>query len=178
MLTMEVIGAILSFFGISLPIVKVSGSLIIAFMGRSALTDASSESLHVCGGVRGQYDDTVATRRHGKDLLSAHLPRHLWTGDTRFAIDPYGIPRKPEPHGEHPRHTGIFLAVVVSNVIVYVCSALRLTSIVSESTATGIPGSSALSCSASAFSRLEWLLHTLEGDLPKAHNGITKEDSQ
>lgn len=133
--------AVLKFFGISLPIVEVSGGIVIAAIAWTMLnqSDPSSESDKVQAAVQAQ-----ASEVEGKLLqksfypltfpitagpgcivvmltLSAHLPQHP-LADSAFA------------------HAGIFLAVLLLSATVYFCYAYapRLTRAISPSTAHGI----------------------------------------
>ena len=138
----ELIGAaILNFFGISLPIVQLSGGIVIAAMGWSVLNerDASANS-------RNKLEETeVRSETRKEDLdqkafypftfpvtsgpgtlvailtLTAHISNRVISKDILA-------------------HVGVFLAVVVLSVFVYFCYAYapKISTVIPQSTAHGI----------------------------------------
>ena len=138
----ELLGsAILSFFGISLPIVQVSGGIVIAAIGWGVLNekDASAET----------RDKREQAAMCSEDNIRALEQR---------AFYPFTFPVTSGPgtlvvlltlsarfsEGMTTRnllgHAGLFLAVLVLSGLVYVCYAYapRITKVISESTAHGI----------------------------------------
>ena len=138
----ELLGAtILNFFGISLPIVQLSGGLVIAAMGWSVLNerDASVSS-------KNKQEETEGCT----DALTEHLERQ--------AFYPFTFPVTSGPgtivvlltvtaHSSNLvlsknilAHAGVFLAVVVLSVLVYFCYAYapKITKVIPPSTAHGI----------------------------------------
>ena len=138
----ELLGAaILNFFGISLPIVQLSGGIVIAAMGWSVLNekDASADSR------KKQEETEVRKETRTEDLeqksfypftfpvtsgpgtLVALLTLTAHISNRRISIDVLA-------------HVGVFLAVVVLSVLVYFCYAYapKITRMISPSTAHGI----------------------------------------
>ncbi len=139
---MELLGsAILNFFGVSLPIVKVSGGIVIASIGWSVLNEKDSEAT-----TRDKQDEVALSADHGFQTLSqkAFYPFTfpvtsgpgtlvvLLTLSARFS----GGSLSSNSMG----HLGLFLAVVVLSALVYVCYAYapRITKAISPTTAHGI----------------------------------------
>ena len=138
----ELLGAaILDFFGISLPIVQLSGGMVIAAMGWSVLNERDARA-----NVRSKEEESkVQDETHRQYLeqgafypftfpltsgpgtlvailtLSAHISHHDISRDVLA-------------------HAGVFLAVVVLSVLVYFCYAYapKITKVISPSTAHGI----------------------------------------
>jgi multiple antibiotic resistance protein len=141
-IAVQLIGsAALAFFGISLPIVQVSGGIVIASMAWSLLNQkesqpspekmqaaAQAEATEMSGTLQSKtfYPFTFPlTAGPGCIVvmltLSAHMPQATW-GGVLLA------------------HTGTLLAVVALSGLVYLCyaNAPRLTTAISASTAHGI----------------------------------------
>jgi multiple antibiotic resistance protein len=138
----ELVGAaILNFFGISLPIVQLSGGIVIAAMGWSVLNekDASADS-------RNRQEETeVRSETQARDLeqktfypftfpltsgpgtlvalltLTAHISNRVMSRDILA-------------------HAGVFLAVVVLSILVYFCYAYapKISEVIPAPTAHGI----------------------------------------
>jgi len=110
----ELVGsAILNFFGISLPIVQVSGGIVIAAIGWSLEQKTFYPFTFPVTSGPGTLVVMLTLSAHASDpVLSKNVLGHL----------------------------GIFLAVIVLSVLVYVCYAYapKITSSISESTAHGI----------------------------------------
>jgi len=138
----EVLGAaILNFFGISLPIVQLSGGIVIAAMGWSVLNerDASADSRNK------QEESEVRGETRAKDL-------------EQEAFYPFTFPITSGPgtlvalltitaHISHRvlsrdilAHLGVFLAVVALSVLVYFCyaNAPKISKVIPPATAHGI----------------------------------------
>jgi multiple antibiotic resistance protein len=138
----ELLGsAILNFFGISLPIVQVSGGIVIAAIGWSVLNEKDSE----------------ANARNKREELQLGADANLHNLQQK-AFYPFTFPVTSGPgtlvvmltlsaRFSGPvvipnvlGHIGLFLAVVVLSALVYVCYgyAPRITAVISPSTAHGI----------------------------------------
>jgi len=138
----EVLGAaILNFFGISLPIVQLSGGIVIAAMGWSVLNerDASADSKNK------QEESDVRSETKARDL-------------EQKTFYPFTFPITSGPgtlvalltitaHISHRvlskdilAHIGVFLAVIVLSVLVYFCYAYapKISKAIPPSTAHGI----------------------------------------
>lgn len=138
----ELLGAgILNFFGISLPIVQLSGGIVIAAMGWSVLNEKNATA-----NSRNKQEETdVRDDSRAKDLeqqafypftfpvtsgpgtlvavltLTAHISEHTITKNVLA-------------------HLGIFLAIVVLSVLIYFCYAYapKITKVIPANTAHGI----------------------------------------
>jgi multiple antibiotic resistance protein len=138
----ELLGsAILSFFGISLPIVQVSGGVVIAAIGWGVLNEK----------------DAAAETRDKREQAAICSEDNIRALEQR-AFYPFTFPVTSGPgtlvvlltlsarfsQGMTERnllgHAGLFLAIVVLSALVYVCYAYapRITKVISESTAHGI----------------------------------------
>ncbi len=138
----ELLGsAILSFFGISLPIVQVSGGIVIAALGWGVLNEK----------------DAAAETRDKREQAAICSEDNMRALEQR-AFYPFTFPVTSGPgtlvvlltlsarfsEGITERnllgHAGLFLAVLVLSGLVYVCYAYapRITKAISESTAHGI----------------------------------------
>ena len=138
----ELLGAtILNFFGISLPIVQLSGGLVIAAMGWSVLNEGDAHATS-----RGKQEET--------DVRDESQARIL----AQKAFYPFTFPVTSGPgtlvalltltahissrvmSRDILAHLGIFLAVVVLSVLVYFCYAYapKITKVIPPPTAHGI----------------------------------------
>ena len=138
----ELLGAtILNFFGISLPIVQLSGGIVIAAMGWSVLNEKDARA-------------NVRNKEEESEVRDETRTRYLEQG----AFYPFTFPVTSGPgtlvalltltahisNREISRdvlaHVGIFLAVVVLSLLVYFCYAYapKITKIIPPSTAHGI----------------------------------------
>ena len=138
----ELLGAaILKFFGISLPIVQLSGGIVLASMGWTVLNEKS-------GGAASQ-NKTEETAPHD-DVGIQHLEEKIFY--------PFTFPITSGPGAlvalltltahisnrdllqDILGHVGVFLAVVVISILCYFCYAYapKITRIISPSTAHGI----------------------------------------
>jgi multiple antibiotic resistance protein len=138
----ELLGAtILNFFGISLPIVQLSGGIVIAAMGWSVLNER----------------DAAATSRNKQEESEAHAEaREEYLRQQTFY--PFTFPITSGPgtlvglltltarissrslSNDILAHLGVFLAVVALSVLVYFCYAYapKITKVIPPSTAHGI----------------------------------------
>jgi multiple antibiotic resistance protein len=138
----ELLGAaILNFFGISLPIVQLSGGIVIAAMGWSVLNEKDvrenvrnkEKESEVRDETRKQYLEQGAfypftfpvTSGPGTLVALLTLTAHISNRDISRDV---------------LAHVGVFLAVVVLSVLVYFCYAYapKITKIIPPSTAHGI----------------------------------------
>lgn len=142
LVTFELLGAtILNFFGISLPIVQLSGGIVIAAMGWSVLNerDAGANS-------RNKQEET--------EIREEDLKEHL----NQKAFYPFTFPVTSGPgtlvalltltarisnrnvSTDILGHVGVFLAIVFLSALVYLCYAYspKITKVISPSTAHGI----------------------------------------
>jgi len=138
----ELLGAaILNFFGISLPIVQLSGGIVIAAMGWSVLNERDARAIS-----RNKQKET--------DVRDETQSRYLEQG----AFYPFTFPVTSGPgtlvalltltahisdrvvSNDILAHVGVFLAIVVLSILVYFCYAYapKITKIISPSTAHGI----------------------------------------
>jgi multiple antibiotic resistance protein len=141
----ELLGsAILNFFGISLPIVQLSGGLVIAAIGWGVLNEkdekAAAQTKQAESGVQDAALEDGERELYNKAFypftfpvtsgpgtlvamltLTAHIPEHNITNEVLG-------------------HAGVFAAVLVLSALVYVCYgyAPRITKAISPSTAHGI----------------------------------------
>ena len=138
----ELLGAaILDFFGISLPIVQLSGGMVIAAMGWSVLNERDARA-----NVRSKEEESKVQDETHRQYLE------------QGAFYPFTFPLTSGPgtlvailtltahisHHDISRdvlaHAGVFFAVIVLSVLVYFCYAYapKITKVISPSTAHGI----------------------------------------
>jgi multiple antibiotic resistance protein len=140
--TIELVGAtILNFFGISLPIVQVAGGLVIAGMGWKTLNES----------------DATANQRHKReecdekdDMLLETLNQKIFypftfpvTSGPGTLVTMLTLSAQASRHGLEAnllQHGGVFAAVVVLSVAVFLCYgyAPKITRKISPGTAHGI----------------------------------------
>ena len=138
----ELLGtAILDFFRISLPIVQLSGGMVIAAMGWSVLNEKDARA-----NVRSKQEESKVQDETHRQYLEqgAFYPFtfHLTSGPGTLValltltahISNHDISR------DILAHAGVFLAVVALSVLVYFCYAYapKITKVISPSTAHGI----------------------------------------
>jgi multiple antibiotic resistance protein len=136
--------AILNFFGISLPIVQVSGGLVIAAMGWSLLNQPDTEP----------RDKKIPHLTASEEQRTAEISHAL----TAKSFYPFTFPLTVGPgslvvtltlsaQATHPAlsetliaHAGIMLAAIAMSILVYLCyaNAPRLTRAIAPTTAHGI----------------------------------------
>lgn len=138
----ELLGsAILNFFGISLPIVQLSGGVVIAAIGWGVLNEKDESAAEKSEAQKAQMQAVVNERLlEEKAFYPFTFPVTSGPGTlvamlTLTAHIPEGKVM-PEVLG----HVGVFAAVVVLSALVYVCYgyAPRITKAISPSTAHGI----------------------------------------
>jgi multiple antibiotic resistance protein len=138
----EVTGsAILRFFGVSIPVVEVSGGIVIAAIGWSVLNADPAQT-----GVQfknSDVDEKSGATGHKLDQLMFYpltFPITSGPGTLVVMLTLSAHVSNPNFTRNFVGHIGIFLAVVVLCVMVYLCYAFapRLTSAVAPSTVRGI----------------------------------------
>ena len=138
----EVLGsAILSFFGISLPIVEVAGGIVISAIAWGVLNENDSGA-----SVRQKQEETVELNDSRFSVLNEKLfypftfPITSGPGTLVTMLTLSAHISRRTLSSNLLGHSGIFAAVVVVSVLVYVCYAYApiITTKVSRSTAHGI----------------------------------------
>ncbi|HTV09669.1 MAG TPA: MarC family protein [Candidatus Aquilonibacter sp.] len=137
----ELLGsAILHFFGISLPIIQFAGGIVIASMGWSVLnqTDAPLTS-DSSAGIQADPDTRLASFQQ-KTFYPFTFPITSGPGTLVVMLT---LATRAEGRSltlNTIRHCGLFLAVIVLSILVYVCyaNAPRLTRAIPPATAHGI----------------------------------------
>jgi multiple antibiotic resistance protein len=133
--------AILRFFGVSIPVVEVSGGIVIAAIGWSVL---NADPAHT--GVQfknSDVDEKAGGPGHKLDQLLFYpltFPVTSGPGTLVLMLTLSAHVSNPSLVRNLLGHLGIFLAVVVLSLMVYLCYAYapRLTSAVAPSTVRGI----------------------------------------
>jgi multiple antibiotic resistance protein len=139
----ELIGsAILNFFGISLPIVQISGGLVIAAMGWSLLnqqTSTSTDSNATAVAVEESAEDAYPSL-HEKSFYPFTFPLTVGPGSIVVTLTLSAQATQPTVTHTLIAHAGIMLAALATSILVYVCyaNAPRITKAVAPSTAHGI----------------------------------------
>ena len=138
----ELVGsAILNFFGISLPIVQVSGGIVIAAIGWSLLNedDAHANTQKKQAEMEAQADAGVRDLEQ-KTFYPFTFPVTSGPGTLVVMLTLSAHASDPVLSKNVLGHLGIFLAVIVLSALVYICYAYapRITAAISESTAHGI----------------------------------------
>jgi multiple antibiotic resistance protein len=140
LVVIELLGtAILHFFGISLPIVQVSGGIVIAAIGWSVLNEKDSVSAADKGkGI--SLTPEECRELENKAFYPFTFPITSGPGTLVVTLT---VASRAEGNGLYRnmlRHAGLFLAIVVLSVLVYVCyaNAPRLTRAIPQSTVQGI----------------------------------------
>ena len=136
----ELVGsAILNFFGISLPIVQVSGGLVIAAMGWSLLNQPETRS----------SEKNVPMNTPSEDFTNALVARSFYPFTFPLTVGPGSLVVTLTLSAQASQatfsnsviaHVGIFLAAIAMSVAVLVCyaNAPRITRAISPTTAHGI----------------------------------------
>lgn len=139
----ELIGsAILNFFGISLPIVQVSGGLVIAAMGWSLLNQKSSDPA-------ASEDQKAEVAENADNVETSLMEKSFYPYTFPLTVGPGCIVVTLTLSAQATQHTisrtliahsGIFLASVATGILVYLfyANAPRITKAVAPSTAHGI----------------------------------------
>jgi multiple antibiotic resistance protein len=138
----ELLGAaILNFFGISLPIVQLSGGIVIAAMGWSVLNErnAGAQSRNKQEETEAR-DDTRAVYLEQQTFYPFTFPITSGPGTLVALLTLTARISSKEISRDVLAHLGVFLAVVVLSVLVYFCYAYapKITKAIPPSTAHGI----------------------------------------
>lgn len=138
----ELLGAgILSFFGISLPIVQLSGGIVIAAMGWSVLNERDARAISRNKQEETDVRDETRTRIVEQDAFYPFTFPVTSGPGTLVALLTLTahISDRVTPN-DILAHLGVFLAIVVLSVLVYFCYAYapKITKIIPPSTAHGI----------------------------------------
>ena len=142
MTVIELLGAgILSFFGISLPIVQLSGGIVIAAMGWSVLNERDARAISRNKQEETDVRDETRTRIVEQDAFYPFTFPVTSGPGTLVALLTLTahISDRVTPN-DILAHLGVFLAIVVLSVLVYFCYAYapKITKIIPPSTAHGI----------------------------------------
>jgi multiple antibiotic resistance protein len=136
----ELIGStILNFFGISLPIVQVSGGLVIAAMGWSLLNQKDSESSAEKLQAEAEVEN-IAGDLTDKVFYPFTFPLTAGPGCIVVMLTLSAHATQPKLANTLLAHCGLFLAVLVMSVLIYFAyaNAPRITRAIAPSTAHGI----------------------------------------
>ena len=138
----ELLGAtILNFFGLSLPIVELSGGIVIAAMGWSVLNerDASANSRNKKTETEMREDDHLLDLEH-KVFYPFTFPVTSGPGTLVALLTLTAHISKSTLAHDVLSHVGIFIAIVVISVMCYFCYAYapKITQKIPASTAHGI----------------------------------------
>jgi multiple antibiotic resistance protein len=138
----EVLGAtILNFFGISLPIVQLSGGIVIAAMGWSVLNERDARAVYRNKQVETEVRDETRSRFLAQDAFYPFtFPVTSGPGTLVAMLTLTAHISNRDISRDILAHIGVFLAVVVLSVLVYFCYAYapKITKVIPPSTAHGI----------------------------------------
>jgi multiple antibiotic resistance protein len=138
----ELLGStLLHFFGISLPIVQVSGGLVIASLGWSLLNEKDAQA-----STRDKQEELSTSAEVGtrdleqKTFYPFTFPVTAGPGTLVVMLTLSAHATNPVLTSNVLGHLGIFLAAIVLSVMVYLCYAYapKITTTISPSTAHGI----------------------------------------
>jgi len=142
LLIVEVLGsAILRFFGISLPIVQVSGGLVIAAIGWNMLNQRNAQASAQLKQDEAQAFSDAATRGlEQKAFYPFTFPITSGPGTIVVTLTLSAHEARTAITANVLSHLGLFLAIVLLSVLVYLCYAYapKLAKSVSQSTIHGI----------------------------------------
>lgn len=136
----ELIGsAILNFFGISLPIVEVSGGLVIAAMGWSLLNQKDTEPRESNMPLSTQMDD-VSKALVAKSFYPFTFPLTVGPGTIVVTLTLSAQATQHTLPNTLLAHCGIMLAALLMSLLVWLCyaNAPRITQAIAPTTAHGI----------------------------------------
>jgi multiple antibiotic resistance protein len=138
----ELIGsAVLNFFGISLPIVEISGGLVIASMGWSLLNqqDNQPNKEKLQAEAQAQSDELSNTLVE-KAFYPLTFPLTVGPGCMVVTLTLSAQATQANITNTLIAHAGIFIAAIVMGILVYVCyaNAPRITRTIAPTTAHGI----------------------------------------
>ena len=140
LLVIEVIGtAVLKFFGISLPVMQVSGGLVISAMGWNLLNQTDVDTANEIG-KSATWDDAAFASLAGKVFYPLTFPITAGPGCIVVMVTLSAHASVKGIFSDIAAHLGIALAVVLLSVAVYVCYgyAPAVTARVPPQTANGI----------------------------------------
>jgi multiple antibiotic resistance protein len=138
----ELLGsAILKFFGISLPIVQVSGGIVIAALGWSVLNEQDSEA-----NARNKREELQLSPEARLPALEQKMfypftfPVTSGPGTLVVVLTLSARASSPRLARNLVGHIGLFLAILIISVLVYICYAYapRITRAIPATTAHGI----------------------------------------
>ncbi len=138
----ELVGStILSFFGISLPIVQVSGGLVLAAMGWSLLNQKDPES--TVDEANAEVQDNIAAKANSLEQGAFYpltFPVSIGPGCIVVMLTLSAHASKRTLSDNALSHVGLLLAVALLSALIYVCYAYapQITRRISPSTAHGI----------------------------------------
>jgi multiple antibiotic resistance protein len=138
----ELLGsAVLSFFGISLPIVQVAGGLVLAAMGWSLLNEKDPQS--TVNQAQQEVTDNEAAKSRSLEqgvFYPLTFPVTAGPGCIVVMLTLSAHASKKTISENVVAHVGLLLAVIVLSALIYVCYAYapQITSKISPSTAHGI----------------------------------------
>ena len=138
----EVLGAtILKFFGISLPIVQLSGGIVIAAMGWSVLNERDARAISRNKQEETEVRDETRTKFLEQDAFYPFtFPVTSGPGTLVALLTLTAHISDRVVSNDIVAHVGVLLAVVVLSILVYFCYAYapKITKIIPPSTAHGI----------------------------------------
>lgn len=137
----ELLGtAILHFFGISLPIVQVSGGIVIAAIGWSVLNEKDSNSWTADKGKGITVSPEECRALEQKAFYPFTFPITSGPGTLVVTLTLASRGEGSNLTRNLLRHGGLFLAIVVLSIFVYICyaNAPRLTRAIPQTTVQGI----------------------------------------
>jgi multiple antibiotic resistance protein len=138
----ELLGAtILNFFGISLPIVQLSGGIVIAAMGWSVLNERDARAISRNKQEETEVREETRTRFLEQDAFYPFtFPVTSGPGTLVALLTLTAHISNRDASSDILAHVGVFLAVVTLSVLVYFCYAYapQITRIIPPSTAHGI----------------------------------------
>ena len=141
LLVIELLGtAILRFFGISLPIVQVSGGIVIAAIGWSVLNEKGSDSWTADKGKGINLSPEECRALEDKAFYPFTFPITSGPGTLVVTLTLASRGEGNSLELNLLRHGGLFLAIVALSILVYICyaNAPRLTRAIPQATVQGI----------------------------------------
>ncbi len=137
----ELLGsAILNFFGISLPIVQVSGGIVIAVIGWSVLNEKDSDASTQDKREEAQLNSRESNTLDQKAFYPFTFPVTSGPGTLVVLLTLSARFSAGTETSKLLSHLGLFIAIVILSALVYICYAYaaRITKAISPSTAHGI----------------------------------------
>jgi multiple antibiotic resistance protein len=141
-IVIELVGsALLSFFGISLPIVQITGGLVLAAMGWSLLNQKDPQTS--ADGTRTEVQSDPEAKTHRLEQGTFYpltFPVSVDPGSIVVMLTLSAHASKKSLSDNALSHAGLLLAVVLLSVLIYICYAYapQITSRISPSTSHGI----------------------------------------